>query len=187
MTTNTVIASANVLDCGHSATPEGISTGFATDPATGLTSCYTCSDEQQRDALHHASRYTAYVACDRTTLTTWPGGHLATIDLADQSQTGRRATTPTGQCSTRFSWHATDNDGGRWFGINGGPGLVITLRRLRVCSWQTEFGNGRPPRYCHQRATRQANSAPHTLYCRHHARMAHDLYAWTTQPISTTR
>ncbi|MGW7531760.1 hypothetical protein [Amycolatopsis sp. NPDC054798] len=187
MNTSTIVTPATRLNCGHNPVPDGIGTGFATDPATGATICYACADERQRDALNHATRFAAYVACDSATLTTWSGGHLATIDPADRHQAGERATTPTGHRWTRFTWHATDGDGGRWFGVNGGPGLVVFLRRLRVCAWQTEFGDGRPPRYCHRRATRQASSAPHTLYCRQHDRMARDLYAWTTQPITSTR
>lgn len=84
---------------------------------------------------------------------------------------------------TRYVWHATDVDGGRWTGVNGGPGLVIRVHRLRTCTWQTEFGNGRPPRYCHRRATHAGQGGAFDLYCRTHARQVFDLYGWTTTAL----
>lgn len=146
---------ADVLDCGHPATPDpgGVGTGRATDPTTGATSCYSCADEREREAMTRANTFVVYVSSAGDALTTWPGGHLATIDPPDARQIGRRAYTPSGGMWIRYVWRATDVDGGRWIGVNGGPGLVIRVRRLRVCTWQTEYGDSRGPRYCHRRAT----------------------------------
>ena len=184
-TTSTTTAVSDVLDCGHPPTPDptGIGTGRAIDPTTGATSCYPCSDEREREAITRATAFVAYVSSAGDALTTWPGGHLATIDLADARQAGRRTYTPSGATWTRYVWHATDLDGGRWSGVNGGPGLAVRVRRLRVCTWQTEFGNGRAPRYCHHRATHVGQRGASDLYCRAHAREVFDLYGWTTTAL----
>jgi hypothetical protein len=60
-----------------------------------------------------ANTFVAYVSSAGEALTTWPGGHLATIDPADVHQVGRRTYTPSGGMWTRYVWHATDVDGGR--------------------------------------------------------------------------
>jgi hypothetical protein len=49
-----------------------------------------------------------------------------------------------------------------------------------VCTWHTEFGNGRAPRCCHHRATHTGQGGAVDLYCRTHARQVFDLYGWTT-------
>jgi hypothetical protein len=186
MTTTSTAELNDVLDCGHPPTPDptGIGTGRAIDPTTDATSCYPCSDEREREAMTRANTFVAYVSSAGDALTTWPGGHLATIDPADAHQLGRRTYTPSGGIWTRYVWHATDIDGGRWTGVNGGPGLVIRVRRLCVCTWQTEFGNGRALRYCHRRATRAGQSGAFDLYCRAHARQVFDLYGWATTALS---
>lgn len=124
---------ADILDCGHPSTsdPAGIGTGRAIDPDTGTTICYPCSDELERAAMTRASTFVAYVSADGSALTTWPGGHLATIDRADTGQPGRLSYTPSGGTWTPYVWHATDADGVRWVGVNGGLGLVIHMRRLQ--------------------------------------------------------
>lgn len=185
MTTSSTAAIADVLDCGHTATPDpaGIGTGRVIDPHTDATSCYPCSDEHERDAMTRANAFVAYVSTDGDALTTWPGGHLATIDPADTRQTGRRTYTPSGGTWTRHVWHATDVDGGRWTGVNGGPGLIIRVHRLRACTWQTEFGNGGAPRYCHRRATHAGQGGAFDLYCRTHAHQVFDLYGWITTDL----
>ncbi|GLZ30854.1 hypothetical protein Lesp02_30430 [Lentzea sp. NBRC 105346] len=185
MTTSSSAAIADVLDCGHTATPDptGIGTGRALNPTTSATSCYSCSNDREREAMTRANTFVAYVSSAGDALTTWPGGHLATIDPADARQVGRRAYTPSGGMWTRYVWHATDVDGGRWTGVNGGPGLVVRVHRLRVCTWQTEFGNGRAPRYCHRRATHAGQGGAFDLYCRTHARQVFDLYGWTTTAL----
>jgi hypothetical protein len=177
---------ADVLDCGHPATPDTSgtgATGCAIDRATGATSCYPCSDERERDAMTRATTFVAYVSTAGNALATWPGGHLATIDPADARQLGQRTYTPSGGLWTRHIWHATDMDGGRWVGTNSGPGMVIRVRRLRLCTWQTEFGNGRASRYCHRRATHVGQGTAVGLYCRAHARQVFDVYGWTTNAL----
>lgn len=139
MTTSSTATVADVLDCGHAPTPDPnrLGTGCAIDPATCATSCYPCSDERERAAMTRANTFVAYVSSRGDALTTWPGGHLAAIDPADTRQAGRRTYTPSGGTWTRYVWHATDVDGGRWIGVNVGPGLVIRVHRLRACTWQT--------------------------------------------------
>jgi hypothetical protein len=133
MTTNSSPAAmADVLDCGHPPTPDTCGTGHAIDPATGTTRCYPCSDDHERTAMTRAATFVAYVSTHGHALTTWPGGHLATVDPADAHQRGQRTYTPSGGTWTRHVWHATDAEGGRWFGVNGGPGLIIRVRRLRA-------------------------------------------------------
>lgn len=133
MTTNpSPAAGVDVLDCGHPPTPDTCGTGHAIDLTTGATRCYPCSDDHERDAMTRAATFVAYVSTDGRALTTWPGGHLATIDPADAHQRGQRTHTPTGGTWTRHVWHATDAEGRRWFGVNDGPGLVIRVRRLRA-------------------------------------------------------
>jgi hypothetical protein len=172
---------ADVLDCGHPAAPwyssggVGLS-GVATDTETGATMCYPCAEGVETDAMNRATVYVAYVSRAGDAFTTWPGVHLASIDRADRNQAGRRAVTPSGYLWTRYTWHATDNDGGRWYGVNSGPGLGIRIRRLRVCQWQTEYGNGRGSRYCHQRGTYAWAQNPATLWCPRHAREAREQY-----------
>ncbi|MCK2240062.1 MULTISPECIES: hypothetical protein [unclassified Crossiella] len=185
MTTSSTADVADVLGCGHNATPAtpGTGTGIAIDTHTGATSCYPCSNEQEREAMTRANIFLAYVSTDGDALTTWPGGHLATIDLADTRQPGRRTYTPSGGMWTRYLWHATDTYGGRWAGVNGGPGLLIRLRRLRACTRLTESGNGRGPRYCHRRATHAGQGGAADLYCPSHARQVFDLYGWTTTAL----
>ena len=183
-TTSSTADVADILDCGHAATPDTSGTGAtgrAIDRSTGATMCYPCSDEREREAMTRATSFVAYVSTDGDALTTWPGGHLATIDPADRRQRGQRTYTPSGGIWTRYVWHATDVDGGRWAGVNGGPGLVIRVRRLRVCTWHTEFGNA--PRYCHHRATRTGQRDAFDRYCRTHARQVFDLYGWTTTAL----
>ena len=185
-TIRSTAAVADVLDCGHPATPDTCgtgATGYAIEPSTGATMCYPCSDERERELMTRANTFVAYVSTDGRALTTWPGGHLATIDPADAHQHGQRVYTPSGGMWTRYVWHATDIDGGRWTGVNGGPGLVIRVHRLRACTWQTEFGNGRAPRYCHRRATHAGQGGAFDLYCRTHARQVFDLYGWTTTAL----
>jgi hypothetical protein len=179
MTSSPTAPLANILDCGHPPTPDLIGTGRAIDPTDG-TSCYECSDEREREDMTRANTFVAYVSSAGDALTTWPGGHLATIDPADADQVGRRTYTPSGGQWTRYLWHATDDDGGRWIGVNCGPGLIIRVRRLRACTWQTEFGNGRAPRYCHRRATHAGHGGAADLYCTAHARQVADLHSWIT-------
>lgn len=80
---------------------------------------------------------------------------------------------------TRYFWHATDVDGRRW------TGSTAALASSSVSTgWQTEFGNARPPRYCHRRATHAGQGGAFDLYCRTHARQVFDLYGWTTTAVS---
>jgi hypothetical protein len=121
----------NLLDCGHVAVPDGIGTGYATDPDTNTTLCYSCADKRERAAMANATAFICYVSTDARTLTTWSGGSLATIDHTDTNQPGNRRCTPTGGYWSRYAWHATDPAGNRWYGVNGGPGMFIRIRRIK--------------------------------------------------------
>lgn len=127
-----------VLDCGHAPTPLGSATsgigapGFAEKTGTGDTMCYPCADAHERAVMRIAQRVVAYISGDGSTVTTWTGGTLATVDPADRRQRGQRQYTPSGGSWTRHVWHATDPHGGRWYGVNDGPGMAVRLRRVRA-------------------------------------------------------
>lgn len=116
------------LTCGHTPTPAGIGTGWATDPATGATYCYPCADRRERAAFLVAGMigqpFTAYVSSSGD-LTTWPGGLLATgVPRA------HRVSRSGWQGSEVHSWRFRYQDA-EWYGRNGGPGMVITVRRTK--------------------------------------------------------
>lgn len=123
----TATPTATACDCGHTATAEGIGTGYATMP-DGRTLCYPCADDSERATMHARGAagepMTAYLSGDALTVTTWSGGHLAAVQAHTVSRSG---------------WHNSEvhyvravQTGGRvWSGRNAGPGMVITLRPLK--------------------------------------------------------
>lgn len=180
-----------VLNCGHaptplkSATPGGFGApGYATVADTGHTMCYPCADAHERAAMRTSPYVVAYISGDASTVTTWTGGTLATVDQHDRRQRGQRQYTPSGGYWTRHVWHATDPHGGRWYGVNDGPGMAVRLRRVRACTWQVAGGTGSSTRYCHRRATHDGGNRGGGLYCPRHARETAQSYARTVAPIS---
>lgn len=111
----------DTLDCGHAPTPDTIGTGYA-ETADGRRVCYPCADDMQRAELAATpagGRFGAYLSTDGRHVTTWTGGHLATVTRL----TGNRRQTFV---------RARDRDGRMWAGV--GPaesGTYVTLRRIR--------------------------------------------------------
>lgn len=112
------------LACGHPYTAnEGPGTGYATDGA-GNQMCYECADTYTRGLMARRDEITAYLASDGKTITTWTGGTLARVTEHGTARTG---------------WHgshvhyirAVAPDGSQWYGRNGGPGMVIRLKRAK--------------------------------------------------------
>lgn len=181
-----------VLDCGHAPTPRNSATpgwfgapGFATAD-TGHTMCYPCADAHERAAMRTATCVVAYISGDASEVTTWTGGTLAIVDPHDRRQRGQRQYTPSGGYWTRHVWRATDPHGGRWYGINDGPGRAVRLRRVRACAWQVDNGTGRGSRYCHRSPTHDDGNRGGAL-CPRHARDAVQSSARTVVPISADR
>lgn len=117
---------AKILDCGHQrAVTDGIGAGYATDANTGKTMCYPCADSRQAAEMSAApEKFVAYVDCDGKNITTWSGGVLARVTYHTTSRTGWYR-------SQIHYWGARDADGRYWYGRNGGPGMVIQLRRYK--------------------------------------------------------
>lgn len=125
-----------ILDCGHEATPPTtfhangvpLTTGVAHTP-DGRSICYSCADDEQREALLGAGTvpFVAYLSSDRKCVTTWTGGTLGTVT---------RYTTGQGRWSTYGIVHrcyvrVTDVHGQEWTGT--GPvenGDYVRLRKL---------------------------------------------------------
>lgn len=137
-----------LLTCGHPATPQepgSISTGYGTK-SNGDKVCLSCAFKFEQSAFWRATRYTGYVSSDGTTFTTWTGGVLAIMDWGWSTQDGQVRHTPTGGEYKRYHWTAHDNDGGQWYGDNGGPGMVVTMRKRHVCEY--EILGDRSVSYC---------------------------------------
>ena len=88
----------------------------------GATLCYACADNVQRQQMASGKTYGAYVSSDGTAITTWSGGHLATVRQSRKIGSGFGYG---GQLYVR----AVDPSGAEWYGRNGGRGMCITLRR----------------------------------------------------------
>jgi hypothetical protein len=123
----TLSPDAVALDCGHLPTVDGFSftTGYGTDPTTGRRSCFDCANRQEAEAFAASHRYVAYVD-SAGNLTTWPGGILARGILSAHgvSRSGWHG-------SEVHSWRFRAEDGSEWYGRNGGPGMVISVRRAK--------------------------------------------------------
>jgi len=126
----TSTSAQTTLTCGHAPTrDDGIGTGYASDWITGATYCYPCADARERAAFADASMtgapFAAYVSAAGD-LTTWTGGVLASRVTAAHgvSRSGWHG-------SEVHSWRFRAADGSFWYGRNGGPGMVITVRRAK--------------------------------------------------------
>lgn len=117
----------SALDCGHTPTvTTEIGTGTAYD-LTGRSMCYGCADSQQAAEMTTADQMLLYLSSDGRSVTTWSGGVLARV---------------TEHSATRTGWYgpdihlirATDANGARWYGRNGGNGMCIMLRRAKQVS-----------------------------------------------------
>lgn len=120
------------LDCGHVPTAPTnfhangvpLTAGRATD-RDGRTMCYACADSAQAAEMSTAGTVTAYISGDGRNLTTWTGGVLARV-----TEHGHSARAGFGH--GLHYWTVRDSDGATWHGRNGGPGMVVTVRRHRA-------------------------------------------------------
>lgn len=70
---------ADVLDCGHPPIATSAYTPGIVSHADGTTLCYSCADNEQRQAIADAEpghRTVAYLDSQETTVITWSGGRL---------------------------------------------------------------------------------------------------------------
>ena len=87
--------------------------------------CYACSDVMTRQQMKEHGVVAAYADSSLSNVTTWSGGHLATILTRGKPHpiTGRRHVTALGE------------DGSRWYGW-ATKGMVMTLRRATTARHQ---------------------------------------------------
>lgn len=105
---------------------EGGAAGYATlrDPGPrGARVCYSCSDRRQRADFAKAERFTCYLTRNPAggyNLTTWTGGHLATVTDYHERRVGF------GWRTRRGYFRAVDIDGRKWHGTT--PGVEMYAR-----------------------------------------------------------
>jgi hypothetical protein len=120
-------AAGDTLDCGHVLEPRAagdIATGYAYHSVTQRTMCYWCADESARSEMVRVDMVTQYVNSEGTKIVTWSGGELGRVVDSSVWAGGWNG-------SLIHSWTVVDSNGGRWHGRNGGPGMAVTLRRLK--------------------------------------------------------
>lgn len=114
-----------MLDCGHEPSEHTESTtGYGVDSA-GKKHCYACCLAQDIESLRTEQHWTAYLASDGKSLTTWPGGHLARITWSAVRKVGF------GWKPSRVYWNAIDVHGQRWHGTSPGPGMYARMHRSK--------------------------------------------------------
>jgi hypothetical protein len=119
---------STTLDCGHEPTPDATAPGYAQHPTTGRTSCNSCADAQEREAITTANQYTGYVTGLRPDVfTTYTGAVLGTVT---SQRYGKKRYTPTGgRYRIRYVSVRTSDDA-QWHGKGSDAHDVITIRRL---------------------------------------------------------
>ncbi|EWM19654.1 hypothetical protein KUTG_09958 [Kutzneria sp. 744] len=143
---------------------------------------YPCSDEREREAMTRAPTFVGYLSADGTALTTWPGGHLATIHPVGTTSTAGVPIPPRADC------------GPGMYGTPPTPTEPAGLASTAAPAWSSAFAGcacvpanrvwHRPvPRYGHRRATHAGQRGAFDLYCRGHARQALDLNGWTSTAL----
>ena len=112
------------LDCGHaeSAHDEKFTNGYATERDTGRKVCYDCAADADRRLLTETGRVFAYVSSDGERLTTWSGIVLGRITRAASSRNNFGA-------RVVRVWGCIN--GHNVYGMGGGSGMCITLRKIR--------------------------------------------------------
>lgn len=110
-----------VLSCGHTSTSNGIAAGYACIGADDRKICYACADDMQRKEVETAPKVYAYVASDGGTITTWTGGILMRVLTMYRR----------GMPKHTYSVWARDPHGQLWYGIGGGRGMYVGLRRSK--------------------------------------------------------
>lgn len=111
-----------LVNCGHVAHTEGISTGFGTT-AEGYTMCLPCMAKDEVEFhLPLTNVIVGYLSSDSRRVTGWPGHTLMTVERAWESKRAHKVYV-----------HATDVHGEAWHGM--GPresGNYVTMRRNKV-------------------------------------------------------
>lgn len=117
------MASETICDgCGAACKPDGCATGYGITP-DGRKLCYPCCDAGERAEFAAAETYCAYMSGDGRSISTWPGGKLATVTYSARHRGGFGG--------EYFTVGATAPDGSRWYGRGGGPGMFVRLRRRK--------------------------------------------------------
>lgn len=119
------------LDCGHPPSPHGPHTTGTAHTHDGREICWTCADNEQREALRnlpHGQAVAGYLSADRRHITTWSGGHL--LNVTEVGST--RSTTPTGGRFTLVTWRGKSDDGTVFYGRGGGEGMVTSIRKAHT-------------------------------------------------------
>lgn len=81
--------------------------------------CPSCADDMQRDDMRDASRWSAYLATDERTVTTWTGGELGKVLSLTRN-------------ARQTFVRVRDGHGHQWAGV--GPaesGTYVSLRRVK--------------------------------------------------------
>jgi len=120
--TTTTTGSPVQTTCGHDYPkpgPQGGAAGYART-RDGEILCYPCADARQRSEMAESQTdFYAYVSGDGERITTWSGGLLASITSHGYSRRGAYG--------GLHYWTATDTEGRKWWGRNGGSGMHIRL------------------------------------------------------------
>lgn len=111
------------LDCGHRPSPHGQHTTGTAHTTDGREICCQCADDEQRRELKTEQTYMAYLSSDKTRLTTWTGGELATITYLHQGRHNIGG--------SLYRFRATDVHGQDWYGTTPGPGMYARMRRTK--------------------------------------------------------
>lgn len=120
-----IMTTTELLDCGHAPTPTtGGGTGRAYDN-DGRTLCYACADAAERARVAAGDTLVAYVSSTGNAITTWSGGELMRITSLTSAPIGW-------QGSRVYFVRAVAPDGSKWYGRNGGPGVYIVMKKVRV-------------------------------------------------------
>lgn len=116
------------LDCGHQPSPHDVCTTGTAHTSDGREICWECADHEHRESLKDRRPTGGYLSSDGKTVTTWSGGHLATVTWSRPCRL------------TRVSWvhgksyvsvNARDVHGNYWTG-RGSPGIAIRLRPMKA-------------------------------------------------------
>jgi hypothetical protein len=117
-----------VLSCGHHPSPHSEHTTGTAHTPDGREICWTCADQEQREALKDRTKAAGgYLASDGRTVTTWTGGKLGTVTSAT---TVRLARWSAFHGKTMQAIRVRDVHGNMWHGRTS-PGMSVTLRPLK--------------------------------------------------------
>jgi len=113
-------ANARILDCGHTPTvPHSPMTSGTAHTPDGREICCDCADRDQRERLKTATASVGYLNLKRRMITTWTGGHLATVTAW--------WTIYHNKAGTLTCWRARDAEGREWYGRGSGDGMATRM------------------------------------------------------------